>query len=101
MVVFVAPIADRVEWRPNTWVRWGLCEEQKIRGVLIHHRDDVDQGGAVGPFLLSVDGKELQPYDRRGEVWSMTMSDVPVCPRQGRDISKVRGRGDPIWSCLG
>jgi len=44
------------------WVHRGLCEEEKVRGVLVQHREDVDQGGVVGPCLLSVDGEEFEPY---------------------------------------
>ena len=97
----IAPIAERVDWGPTMWVRWGLCEERKIRGVLVHHRDDVDQAGAIGPCLLSVDGEELELFDRRGGVWSLANSCVPVRPRLSREIGKVRGRGDPIWTSLG
>ena len=50
------------------WVYWSLYEENKIRGVLVRHRDYVDHGGAAGSCFLSVDGEELEPYDRRGGV---------------------------------
>ena len=48
------------------WMQWDLCEEEKIRGVLVQHRADVDQGGVVGPCLLSVDGEEFEAFNRRG-----------------------------------
>jgi hypothetical protein len=38
----VAPIAEIEEKGPTIWVHWGLREEEKIRGVLVEHRDDVD-----------------------------------------------------------
>ena len=38
----VAPIAEVVEKGPTIWVHWGLREEEKIQGVLVEHRDDVD-----------------------------------------------------------
>jgi len=82
-------------------VQWGLCEEEKFWGVFVHHRDDVDQGVDVGPCLSSIDGEELEPYDRRGGVWRVARSCAPVCLRRGREIGKVKGRGDPIWICLG
>ena len=41
--VVVYPIAERVEKGPTMWVHWGLREEEKIRGVLVDHRDDVNQ----------------------------------------------------------
>jgi hypothetical protein len=75
-------------------VHRGLCEEEKLLEMLVHHRDDVDHGGAVSPCFLSVDGEELEPYDRRGGVWSMAKNCVPVCPRRGREIGEVRGKGD-------
>jgi len=52
-------------------VQWGLCEKEKVQGVLVHHRDDVDQGGDVGPCFFSIDGEELEPYDRKRGVWSV------------------------------
>ncbi len=43
MVVYlVAPIVERLEKGPTMWGQWGLCEEEKIRKVLVQHRDAVD-----------------------------------------------------------
>ena len=39
----VASIAERVEKDTTIWVHWGLREEEKIRGVVVEHHDDVDQ----------------------------------------------------------
>ena len=97
----IAPIAERVEKGPTMWVQWGLCEEEKIRGVLVQRRDDVDQGGAVGPCLLSVDGEEFEAFDRRGGSWSMAWSSVSVSLWRGRETYRLRGRSDPILICLG
>ncbi len=60
----IAPIAEHVEKGPTMWGQWGLCEEKKVRGVLVHHRNDVNQRRAVGPCLLSVDGNEFEFYNR-------------------------------------
>ena len=43
IVYSVALIAERVEKGPTIWVHWGLRQEEKIRGLLVEHRDDVDQ----------------------------------------------------------
>jgi len=83
------------------WVHWSLCEDEKFRGVLVHHRYDVDQGGVVGPCLLSVDGEEFGAFVRRGGGWSMVKSSVPVSPGRGRGTSKLTGRSDPNFICLG
>jgi len=53
------------------WVHCGLCEEEKVAGVLVHHRNDVEQGGIGGPCPLRIDGEEPEPYGRREGVWSM------------------------------
>ncbi len=68
------------------WVHWGLREEEEIRGMLVQHRNDVDQGGAVGPCFLSVDGEEFELRGRRRRVKNVTRSCVPVCPNKGREI---------------
>ena len=46
-------------------VHWALREENKIREVLVERSDDVDQGGAAGPCILSVDGEELESIARQ------------------------------------
>jgi len=83
------------------WVHWGLREEKQIRGVLVNHCDDDDQGRAIVPYLLSVDGGELELFACRGGVWSLVESCVQVRLRRGREIGKVRGMSDPIETCLG
>ncbi len=60
MVYPITLIAERLEKGPTMWWLWGFCEEEKIRGVVVQHRNDVDQGGAVGPRLLDVNGKEFK-----------------------------------------
>ena len=97
----IAPLKERVEKGPTMWVQWGLCEEEKTRGILAQHLDDVDQGGAVSPCLLSVDGEESQAFDRRGGGWSMAKIRVPVSPGRGQETNKFRGKSDPILICLG
>ena len=61
----IAPIAEHMEKGPTMWGQWGLCEEKKVRAVLVQHRDDVNQRGVVSPCLLSVDGKEFVFYNSR------------------------------------
>jgi len=101
VVYLVASIAERVDKGPTMGMQWGLCEEEEIRGVLVQHRDDVDQGGTVGPCLLSVYGEEFEVFDRRGGGWSMARSSFPVRPGLGQETNRVRGRSDPIRICLG
>ncbi len=62
----IAPTAEHLEKGPTMRGHWGLCEEKEVRGVLVQHRNDVNQRGAVGRCLLSVDGKEFEFYNRRG-----------------------------------
>ena len=78
------------------WVHWGLREEEKIWGVIVQHRYDIDPEGVIGLCLLSVDGDEFELSDRRERVRSMTKSCVPGCPKQGRGIGKVRGESIPF-----
>ena len=67
------------------WVHRGLCEKEKIWRVLVHHRDDVDQGGVVGTCLLSVDSEKFEPNGPRGRVRGMSRGRVLVCPSRGRE----------------
>ena len=48
------------------WGQPGFREEEKIRGVVIQHRNDVDHGGAVGLRFLTVYGEDFEFYGRRG-----------------------------------
>ncbi len=73
----------------------GLCEEEEVRGVLVQHRDNVDQGGVVGPCLLRVDGEEFWPSGRRGGVRSMAKNCGLVCPSRGLEVV-VRGGAIPV-----
>ena len=101
MVYPIAPITERLKKGPTLWGQWGLCEEEKIRGVLVQHRDDVDQRGAIGPRFLSVYGEEFEIYGRRGGSRRMAMSSGPVSSGRCWEISKVKGRNDPIRAYLG
>ena len=65
MVYPIALIAERLEKGPTMWGQRVFCEEEKIRGVVVQHRNDVDQGRDVGPRLLNVYGKEFEFYGRR------------------------------------
>jgi len=96
VVYFVAPIAERLEQGPTIWMHRGLCEEDEVRGILVKHRDDVDQRGVVGPCLLSVDGEEFEPNGCRERVRSMSRNCVLVCTSRGREVGKVRGGGIPV-----
>ena len=79
MIVYpVAPIAERLEKGPTMWGQRCFCEEEKIRGVVVHHRNDVSQGEAVGPRLLKVYGKECKLYGRRGRGCRMVGCRGPV-----------------------
>ncbi len=83
------------------WVHRGLCEEEKVRGVLVQHRDDVDQIGVASPYLLSVDGEKFEPNGRRGRIRSMSRGCVSVCPSRGGEVGKVRGGGILVSTFLG
>ncbi len=80
------------------WVHWGLCKDKKIRGVLDHYCDDVDQGGGIGFRLLGFDGEELEPSARRGEfdVWSRVVS----WSSRGEDKRSARSKVGVIPSSL-
>ena len=56
----------RLKKGPAMGGQWRLREEEKIRGALVQHRDDVDQRGAVGPRFFSVYGEDIEGYGRRG-----------------------------------
>ena len=43
-----------------------FCEKEKVRGLLVQHRNDVDKGRAVGPSLLIIYGKEFEFNGRLG-----------------------------------
>jgi hypothetical protein len=64
MVYAIAPIAECMKKGPVVWGQRSFCEKQKIRGVLVHHRNDVDQGGVVGPCLLDIYCKKFKFYAR-------------------------------------
>jgi hypothetical protein len=66
MVYPTAPIAECLAKGPNTWGQRRFYEEEKIRGVVVQHRIDVDQGRAVGPRLMNVYGEEFELHGRRG-----------------------------------
>jgi hypothetical protein len=66
MMYPIAPIAEGPASGPTTWGQRSFCEEEKIRGVVVQHRNDIDQGRAVGPRLLNVYGKEFEFCGRRG-----------------------------------
>ena len=66
MVYPIAPIAECMKKGPVVWGQRSFCEKKKVRGVLAQHRNDVDQGGAVGPYLLDIYGKKFELYARCG-----------------------------------
>ncbi len=67
MVYPIAPIAECLAKGPTMWGQRGFCEKEKVRGVLVHHRNDVDQGRVVGPRLLDVYCKESEFDGHLGE----------------------------------
>ncbi len=62
----IAPIAECLAQGPTMWGQRGFSEQEKIRGVVVHHRNDVDQGRVVGPRLLNVYDKEFALCGRHG-----------------------------------
>jgi hypothetical protein len=62
----IAPFAECMAKGPTMWGQRGFCEEEKIRGVVVQHRNDVDQGMTVGLHLLNDYDKEFEFYRRRG-----------------------------------
>ena len=43
MVYPIVHIAECIKKGPVVWGQRSFCEEQKVRGVLVQHRNDVDQ----------------------------------------------------------
>ena len=84
MVYLVPSIAERVEQSPTMWVQGSLSEKDKVRGLLVQHRNDVGQGGDVGPCFFSVDGEKREPNGRRGRVWGMVGGCDTLCLGRGR-----------------
>jgi hypothetical protein len=101
MVYPLAPIAERLEKGPTMWGQWGFCEEEKILGVVVQYRNDVDQGGAVGPRLFNVYNKEFKFYGQRGGGCRMAWCRGQVSSGRCWESITVRGRGGPLWACLG
>ena len=101
MVYPIAPIAKRLEKSPTMWGQRGFFEKEKIRRVVVHHRNDVGKGGAVGPRILNIYGKDFKFYSRRGGGYRLAGCGGPVSSGRcwGRII--VRGGGGPLWACLG
>jgi hypothetical protein len=78
MVYPIAPIAECLAKGPTMREQRGFCEEEKIWGVGVQHRNDVDQGRAGGPRLLNVYGKKFEFYIRRGGGYGMVGYMSPV-----------------------
>ncbi len=97
----IAPIAERLEKGPTMWGQRGFCGEKEIRVVVVQHRNDVDKGGAVGPRLLNVYGKEFKFYGRRGGGCRIAGCRDPVSSGRCWESIAVRGRGGPLWACIG
>jgi len=60
MVYPVTSIAECLTNSPAMCGQRSFCEKEKVRGVLVKHRNDFDQGGVVSPRLLDVYGKEFE-----------------------------------------
>jgi hypothetical protein len=66
MMYPIASIAECMEKGPTMWGQRGFCEEEKVREMLIQHRNDVDQGRVVDPRLLNIYGQEFEFDGRLG-----------------------------------
>jgi hypothetical protein len=64
MVYPIAPISACLTKGPTMWGKQIFCEKEKVRGVLVQHRNDIDQGRAADPRLLYIYGKEFEFYGR-------------------------------------
>ncbi len=64
MVYPVSSIAECLTKGSAMWGQRIFFEKEKVRGVLVQHRNYVDQGWAVGPRLLDIYGKEFE-FDGR------------------------------------
>ena len=56
MVYPIAPIAECMKKGRVVWGQRSFCEKKK----LVQHRNDADQGGAVGPCLLDISCKKFK-----------------------------------------
>ena len=93
----VAPVAERLKKGPTMGGQWGLREEENIWGVLVQHRDDVDQRGTVGPRFFCVYGEESEGYGRRGGGCRIGSRMVKQGPCGA--LRKDKGRSDLVWIC--
>ena len=97
----ISPIADCLAKGPTMWRQRGFCEEEKIRGLLVQHRNDVDQGKVVGARLLNDYGKEFEFYGCRSGGRRLVVCRGPsssgIC---GGSIT-VLSRVGPFWTYLG
>jgi hypothetical protein len=66
MVYPVISIAECLTKSPAMCGQWSFCEKEKVSGVLVKHRNDVDQEGAASPRILDVNGKEFEFNPRCG-----------------------------------
>ena len=65
MVYPVSSIAECLKKSPAMCAgQRSFCEKEKVRGVFVKHRNDVNQGGVVSPHLLNMYGKEFE-FDAR------------------------------------
>ncbi len=81
-------------------VQWGLCEEDKFRGVLAHHRDYVDQGGLMAPAFCALVVRDLSPttVERGSEVWPRVVSRSARGAVKGFERSGVEVIPyEPVW----
>ncbi len=95
----ISPIAEIVEQGLVVWVKRGLCKEEKVWGVSVQHRDDVDKGGAVSPRLLCVDSEEREWGVRQAGIWVTAKSCGLVCLRRDREIRRGKCKGGSCPIC--
>ena len=69
--------------------------------MVVQHRNDINQGGAIGPRLLNVFGKEFKLYGRRGGGCRMVGCRVPVSWGDVGKVSPSEGGVGPSGPAFG
>ncbi len=56
----ILPVAEYMEWGTTVWVHRCLREKEKVRGVCVHHGDQICQRRTIGACFLGVNSEERE-----------------------------------------